>query len=306
MSATVVQVDLPEPTLPTFLKDLAKSTSSALVVLRPWCRDDFAPPTTALSCIKLQAQSYVGAIKLSVIAAQQGHNIAEEALGFSKNVDNREFSEKDRQGYLRGMVDIARRGEDNATKANEAFRGLRRKLEALIADSKVDIAKGTDRVSNTISSLLTDLEKGTSALEDLSSCVSQYINWWTAQDMAHKSLSASSEQLVINYSSLRKRTVIQKWVELKKAYVEYTDMIKELEDLDPAFSAEMKQALRQEETQYARNPAPNLTGFRPSMSYEDVIGPAPMLYAPMLQFYKKAEENMKDKHKHERWFHWFS
>ncbi|KAF9541124.1 hypothetical protein CPC08DRAFT_466503, partial [Agrocybe pediades] len=197
-------------------------------------------------------------------------------------------------------------GEDNATKANEAFRGLRRKLEALIADSKVDIAKGTDRVSNTISSLLTDLEKGTSALEDLSSCVSQYINWWTAQDMAHKSLSASSEQLVINYSSLRKRTVIQKWVELKKAYVEYTDMIKELEDLDPAFSAEMKQALRQEETQYARNPDPNLTGFRPSMSYEDVIGPAPMLYAPMLQFYKKAEENMKDKHKHERWFHWFS
>lgn len=83
--------------------------------------------------IKLQAQSYTKAIDFSIIAAEQGHTIAEEALGFAKNIDEAGFSDEERQSYLRGMLDMAYRGERNAQKAHEKFREVRSTLERVSA-----------------------------------------------------------------------------------------------------------------------------------------------------------------------------
>ncbi|KAF4623029.1 hypothetical protein D9613_002375 [Agrocybe pediades] len=240
----VVQVDLPVPTLPTFLDDLAKSTSDSLVVLRPWLQGNHTPPTPALSCIKKQAQSYVDAIKQIVFASRHGHDIAKEVLVFFNNVNDPKYSKN-----LSGIVNKARWGEDNTKKAYGAFRDVRKNLKKLFADCRDDAASlRSDTNPNTISNLLTDLENGASVLEDLSSCISQYIKWWTELGMSYRSLSASSERLVINDASFHKKADIQKWEELKKAFVEYTVMdaqIKELEDSDPAFTAEMEETCQE-------------------------------------------------------------
>lgn len=80
----------------------------------------------ALQSIKLQAKSYMQALEFSVMAAQHGFNIAEDALAFADLMDS--CNEIERQEYLRGMFDIALLGENNAKAAHERFRNVRVKL----------------------------------------------------------------------------------------------------------------------------------------------------------------------------------
>jgi len=77
--------------------------------------------------IKTQALHYVKAVDHSIIAAQHGYTIAEEALGFAELIEARNtVNEAVRQDYLRGMLETARRGEENANIALEKFRDVRK------------------------------------------------------------------------------------------------------------------------------------------------------------------------------------
>jgi len=80
--------------------------------------------------IRTQALSYAKAVDCSIIAAQHGHTIAEEALGFAELMQAASnTSEEARQLYLLGMIRIAQRGEENSRFAWRTFRDVRETLE---------------------------------------------------------------------------------------------------------------------------------------------------------------------------------
>ncbi|KAF9552215.1 hypothetical protein CPC08DRAFT_768465 [Agrocybe pediades] len=230
----IVVLDAPE--IPE-LRALANSTSQSLKVLRPWCKAEHT--SIALRSIKLQALTYTKAIDFSIIAAEQGHTIAEEALGFAKNIDHTGFSEDDRQAYLRQMLDMAYRGESNAHKAHEKFREVRTTLEKLISAAR-DEQKLENAHKDTKE--LNKLEDDVSILEEFSRCVSLFISWWIKMKMSQASLAARAHHVFVNYNALRERSVVQKWEQLKQSYVEYCDEIKRLQDADEDFAKELAQA----------------------------------------------------------------
>lgn len=78
----------------------------------------------------MQAQSYIEAIDYSIIAAQNGFNIAEEAINFSKVAEAR-TSEADLTNYLVGMWNMALDGHRNAQLALDKFKDARTTIEAV-------------------------------------------------------------------------------------------------------------------------------------------------------------------------------
>ena len=78
----------------------------------------------------MQAQSCVKAIDYSIVAAQIGFNIAEEAINFSKVVEAR-TSEADLTNYLAGMWNMAINGHQNAKLALDEFKCVRTTIEAV-------------------------------------------------------------------------------------------------------------------------------------------------------------------------------
>ncbi|KAF8883876.1 hypothetical protein CPB84DRAFT_1827544 [Gymnopilus junonius] len=232
---TSTEIDILAPPGTTNLKDLASSTLLVFDLLRPWCKSNYSSP--ALQSIKTQAKSYMQALELSVVAAQHGFNIAEDALAFIDLMDS--CSEDERQDYLRRMLEIARLGENNAKEAHGRFRGVRVMLLQLIREAKMQPSDedcqdvGTDPKLN-------ELEKGISTLEKFSTCISLYISWWNAISMSHISQSKRLQQVVIKYNSLRARDVVQKWRNLRQEYVDYTDKIRQIQDADPEFALEKK------------------------------------------------------------------
>lgn len=78
----------------------------------------------------MQAQSYVKAIDYSIVAAQIGFNIAEEAINFFKVVESR-TSEADLTSYLAGMWNMALNGHHNAQLALDEFKGVRTTIETV-------------------------------------------------------------------------------------------------------------------------------------------------------------------------------
>ncbi|KAF4623075.1 hypothetical protein D9613_002353 [Agrocybe pediades] len=257
--STLEIVVLNAPEIPE-LKALANSTSQSLKVLRPWCKAEHT--SIALRSIKLQAQTYTKAIDFSIIAAEQGHTIAEEALGFAENIDHVSFSEDQRQAYLRQMLEMAYKGESNAHKAHEKFREVRTTLERLIKDAREEhelqnavLAQSEDAWPMSLSSSglysldhskdaneLNKLESGVTVLEEFSRCVSLFISWWNKMKMSQASLAARAHHVFVNYNALRERSVVQKWEQLKQSYVEYCDEIKRLQDADEEFAEELAQA----------------------------------------------------------------
>ena len=81
----------------------------------------------ALRSIAFEAQRYVRAIDHSITAAQQGYDMAEEAIALSSFAET--APEKECQEFAQGMLTIAIRGKDNAQKASEGFRDVRVKIE---------------------------------------------------------------------------------------------------------------------------------------------------------------------------------
>jgi len=125
---------------------LARSTNRALQVLLPWCQvhksyASFTPQfaifiealysseLTFAGDIAAQALAYVEAIHLSVVAAQNGFTVAEEAISLGDlipiSIPNQH------QSYLEGMLTLARDGRNNATKTLQTFRDVRQKVLAV-------------------------------------------------------------------------------------------------------------------------------------------------------------------------------
>ncbi|KDR78018.1 hypothetical protein GALMADRAFT_138176 [Galerina marginata CBS 339.88] len=233
MAGTEIQVILEAPPTPN-LKQLADSTFLAFKLLRPWCELESDYSSIALNSIKCQAQAYVRAIDFSIMAAQHGFNIAEEVLNFASFID--EGTEVDRQEYLIGMLDIARRGEQNAVRSHNSFRDVRVKVFKLIQDATEEQTR-LGKMSE-----LDDLKEGILVLENFSRCLSFYTSWWNLMKMTHTSNNARLGTVVVKYNSLRCRDVVDKWRDVRRQYVDYTDKIKAIQDADPQFAKLLAEA----------------------------------------------------------------
>ncbi|KAF8153785.1 hypothetical protein B0H34DRAFT_66462 [Crassisporium funariophilum] len=232
------------PPTETFnLDELAKSTASALGLLVPWCQpnnlfDELVP-------ISQQAASYVKAINSSIVASQQGFNIAEDAISFSEfltsaslNPTNDSTTETQRQEYLKSMLDLAISGHKTAKDSMNKFRGVRQTVISLIekAQSRCD---GQGRPVD--HSNLDSLKSKVSILETFFENISQYTAWWSRMEMSQNSLETKSELMVVKYNALRKQTVVKSWTELRNQYVLYTEKIRVIQDRYPQIFIEEQQ-----------------------------------------------------------------
>ncbi|KDR78066.1 hypothetical protein GALMADRAFT_1299497 [Galerina marginata CBS 339.88] len=233
MADTEIQVILEAPATPN-LKQLAYSTFLALKLLRPWCELESDYSSNALNSIKCQAQAYVKAIDFSIISAQHGFTIAEEVLSFTSFMD--EGTEVERQEYLIGMLDIARRGEHNAVRSHNSFRDVRIKVYKLIQDA----AEEQTRLGKM--SELDDLKEGVLVLESFSRCLSFYTSWWSVMKMTHTGNADRLARVVFKYDSLRYRDVIDKWRDVRRQYVDYINKIMAIQDADPQFAKLLAEA----------------------------------------------------------------
>jgi hypothetical protein len=92
------------------------STSQYSISLETW-------HSTFAKDIAAQALAYVGAIDFSIVAAQNGFNVTEEAIALGELIP---ISSPDQlQSYLVGMLKLAKHGHSNASKTLHTFRDVR-------------------------------------------------------------------------------------------------------------------------------------------------------------------------------------
>ncbi|KAF8153808.1 hypothetical protein B0H34DRAFT_719215 [Crassisporium funariophilum] len=229
---TTLEVTLVPPT-DVNLDDLAQATLLAFELLAPWCRLHYA--SLALQSISEQALQYVKAIDFSVVAAQQGFMIADEAISFAELLPH--SSPKDHHEYLLGMLAIADRGQQSAKLTVEKFRDVRTTVLKLLQDAAEEQsgtafkAQGGNTLDN---EQLTKLEEGISVLEKFSTCISSYISWWNLMALSGKTQFDRTEHVVFHYDCLREKTIISKWRDLRRDYVTYTNKIRALQDSNPS------------------------------------------------------------------------
>ncbi|KAF9566062.1 hypothetical protein CPC08DRAFT_759091 [Agrocybe pediades] len=241
----VVEITLDAPVTPGYLQALADLTSQSLKVLRPWCTVENT--SIALRSIKVQAQTSTKAINFSIVAAELGHAIAEEAHGFAKNIDHTDFSEEYRQQRLRQMLDMAYRGEDFAQKAHEKFRDVRTTSERLIGDAREE-QKPKNAVLAHNATELSKLEDDIAVLEQFSQCLAMFISWWSEMKMS-RSLATPvgyyTYAVIINYESLLEKRNVQIWEQLKHSYEKYCIEIEHIEQTDAQLTTELAHVRRE-------------------------------------------------------------
>jgi hypothetical protein len=77
----------------------------------------------------VQALAYVGAINISMDAAQNGFTIAVEAISLSERIPTTPSDQH--QSYLIGMLRLAQDGRSNAAKTLQMFRDVRKNVLAV-------------------------------------------------------------------------------------------------------------------------------------------------------------------------------
>jgi len=73
------------------------------------------------------ASSYVRAIDSSILAAQQGYNVSEDALELAKSLGNKSSPAEQKQ-YANSMLALAHCARRRAEKAHQRFRDIRAAL----------------------------------------------------------------------------------------------------------------------------------------------------------------------------------
>ncbi|KAF4618305.1 hypothetical protein D9613_011547 [Agrocybe pediades] len=251
---------LPAPTSVPDLVALAESTEEALSILRPWCTVTKHYKSKALVSIQIQALSYVEAIDFSITAAQDGYTIADEVLDFAEDISvGKNTPEKELQEYLQGMLQLAQRGEENAKLAWTRFREVRNTVERvrliplwvseynwnlnwsstqLVREAKEERIQENKKLFAFLRGRLGHLEENIAVLERFSKAISLYMAWWNELNMTHGAITSRTTK--INYSSLRNEAVVKSWRTLKTAYVDYTNKIKAIQDVDPTFASQLE------------------------------------------------------------------
>ena len=143
---------------------LARSTDAAPKVLWPWCQlhNLYVPFHTPIrkfsyalyssdlpfaSAISAQARIYVNAIDFSVVAVQLGFTTAEEAISLRDLIPV--STPNYHQSHLTGMLELARDGHNNATKALQMFRNVRIEMfSQYVVCSSVALSSSTVLVSS--------------------------------------------------------------------------------------------------------------------------------------------------------------
>ena len=131
------------------LKAIGQSAIVALTLIKPWCRIDsdrsverYCSSTnfTSDACdsiwsssvikqsIAIQARKYVGAIEYSVVAAQEGYNIADHALQLSASLQRKGSSSTERELFAQNMIVHSNNAYLKASRAVDKFRICRQAI----------------------------------------------------------------------------------------------------------------------------------------------------------------------------------
>ncbi|KAF8890809.1 hypothetical protein CPB84DRAFT_1849062 [Gymnopilus junonius] len=207
------------------LDQLAELTAKSLQVLQPWCNAEHQ--SDALKKIAHQAHTYTEAIHFSISAAQQGYNVANDALTLSQSVNSGEKTKEELGEFAYSMLKLGQEAFSKAQECLNKFRNVRQVLGGLIEGAK------TSTEYSIVEGKLKPLEEGIPVFEGLAMNISTYITWWNWLELKTNSQVENAGQLRIHYSAMRQKSVITKWAELKEAFVVYTEKIQSLEDTHP-------------------------------------------------------------------------
>ncbi|KAF9039872.1 hypothetical protein BJ165DRAFT_343465 [Panaeolus papilionaceus] len=110
---------------------LARSTRKTLDIILPWCQSQETSVLSLTKDVHDQAIQYAQAIDLSVVAAHNGFTVAEDAISLFELLQTTETTPEDRQEFLQGTLELARKGRKNALEAKNKFVDVRNVVEGL-------------------------------------------------------------------------------------------------------------------------------------------------------------------------------
>jgi len=88
-----------------------------------------------MSRLSHQAEKYVDAIQLTVLAAYSGFTVTEDVLYLSTAIQDTIEDKEDLERYIMGMLALATQSRENSNKALEAFRDIRKELIGVRLDN---------------------------------------------------------------------------------------------------------------------------------------------------------------------------
>ncbi|KAF8870899.1 hypothetical protein CPB84DRAFT_1905732 [Gymnopilus junonius] len=220
------------------LQSLAETTKQSLALLKPWTHLKSSPNDALGQKIAQQATKYTAAIQAGVSASYSGFTVTEEVL-FLANVLPVE-DQQDLQQYLVGMMELAKEARDNANKAYEAFRNVRKEIFTLASQVELsahggNFGEGSQTANSTRKGLPKYHRNDLEVLVEFSEHISAFANWWDWVKIESDPSTSKDQPISFQIDSLRDPEVVKRWNHLRSQYTAYVQMIGEIEDTDPEF-----------------------------------------------------------------------
>uniref|UniRef100_A0A8H7XUW5 Uncharacterized protein n=1 Tax=Psilocybe cubensis TaxID=181762 RepID=A0A8H7XUW5_PSICU len=199
-----------------------RATRGTLALLASLLKFQKCDPTV-LGQIEAQVSGFVKAIRLGTSAAQCGFTTAEDILILSELVQSTTLEE--RREYLNGTLELADQAYSQSKEAQQVFRQVRTEIMSIVG--KLNSVETVSKPSS--SATRTSLEgrlRGIEALDSFEKHISALADWWDWIKIETK-VQRNGRSAIVDFddSSLRERSVIDRWKLLRVQFLDYTNMV---------------------------------------------------------------------------------
>ncbi|PPQ83159.1 hypothetical protein CVT25_005406 [Psilocybe cyanescens] len=222
--------------------------------------------------IAAQVSEFVRAVRLGTSAAQCGFTAAEDILTLANLIQSTTIEE--RTEYLNGTLELANQAYSQGHEAYEVFRAVRTRIYSLtekfnsmangrVGPKSLNSRRREDGTRRTVE----ELRQGIETLEIFGTQISALVQWWDWVRVETNVQRKGRPTVSFDDSSLRQRAVIDRWRLLRTQFVDYTNMVSQLEDSYPELLTEPIQLPMSGEGPKARTSQQSKRGnFRPDIS----------------------------------------
>ncbi|KAF8883877.1 hypothetical protein CPB84DRAFT_1850804 [Gymnopilus junonius] len=188
--------------------------------------------------IVVQVLAFARAIKLGAEAAQKGFTATEDIISLSELVDR--SSPQERAEYLNGTLELASEAYTEGKEAFDVFRDVRTKIFSLsdkfnfmLQNPHATPLTRTRNQAEAARRSFEELKKGVDVLEAFGRHASALAQWWDWVKVETDVRGGGQTAVVFDDSSLKQKSVVDRWKLLRNQFADYTNMVGLLEDEYP-------------------------------------------------------------------------
>ncbi|PPQ76597.1 hypothetical protein CVT24_013020 [Panaeolus cyanescens] len=222
------------------LRDVLLNGTDLDLMVVETCSSSLSPITQE---IHNQAVQYAKAIDLSVVAAQRGFTVADDAISLLDMMKVMQTTIEERREYLEGTMELARKGRTNAFEARNKFVDVRNVIEGLARQLLEDDRNKVVSVSKPLKELTSELLAGIQHLEELRDSLTQFVQWWNLIDMETKTQIDRQQKMAEHLSKMHMQAIYSRWVNHRGRYSSYVLEISLIQDYHPELFAKSRKII---------------------------------------------------------------